>query len=460
MGTTKETVNSHQSKYDLPNADSFNSRGVRLPSISSTMSVTETSNYFGQEAKAAFFDYYRQMVRQQNTFSVASEERNSPKNFSHSDNDEINKEPKQSIASLVTDRIVDKNVPKSESFARKKAEMLAEDQELSTAQIIHQHKENKISIGKLEKSVLIGRGNNENKDSATLKASSDFGEEIENRSLRPFSSEDSSAIRRETYSRLRPRGVLDSDVEKQQLMEKLFDFDGMSVGSESNDNFSVDSSSTLELINRPIVSPSGARPVSARTKFLQGVVGRRLLPRAALVIRKEHSSYLNLASFGIGNEMAVVLAEALDSVPMLEGLNIADNNLDDRGLVPIVHKLALCKNLLTFDLSNNKVDAKTAAALRSFLSSGDCNLNVLIMQNANVDDYEAYLFMEVMNLLMMISLLIYELLKLIINHLFIIHFVLDRRSQCGTPSKSLISRGICLVHMSSRGRKTLAQLEK
>ncbi len=139
---------------------------------------------------------------------------------------------------------------------------------------------------------------------------------------------------------------------------------------------------------------NSARPLSARTKFLKGCVDRGILPHPSLIIRKEITTMLNLSSLGMGNEVALLLAEALDNIPLLVGFSIADNNLTDIGLVPILNKLALCKNLRLFDLSNNKVDSLAAAALRGFLSSNYCNLVVLRMQNANVDDYEASLFME------------------------------------------------------------------
>lgn len=167
---------------------------------------------------------------------------------------------------------------------------------------------------------------------------------------------------------MRPRGSAPSEEEKRQLLDHLFAIDPL----EQRD----------------------ARPSSARTRYLQGCVQQNKLPRPGLIIRKDFTTFLNLTSFGMGNDLAVILADALDSVPLLEGLSIADNGLDDRGLVPIVGKLSQCRNLRTFDLSNNKVDSHTAEALRRFISSEDCALTVLRMQNANVDDNEAFRFME------------------------------------------------------------------
>lgn len=137
------------------------------------------------------------------------------------------------------------------------------------------------------------------------------------------------------------------------------------------------------------------RPLSARTKFLLGCVRKGILPQPSLIIRKNLTTTLSISSFGIGNDMAILLAASIANLPLLEGLSVADNNLTDVGLVPIVNALINCPSLRTFDLSRNKVDKETAKALLEFMSSPGCNLMNLRMSNANVDDTEAAKFVHV-----------------------------------------------------------------
>lgn len=75
------------------------------------------------------------------------------------------------------------------------------------------------------------------------------------------------------------------------------------------------------------------------------------------------------------------------------GLAIDDNNLTDKGLVPIVKALSHCPMLRSFNISRNKVDTLTANALLDYLSCSICNLIQLIMSNADIDDCEASRFM-------------------------------------------------------------------
>ena len=141
-------------------------------------------------------------------------------------------------------------------------------------------------------------------------------------------------------------------------------------------------------------TPSG-RPLSARSRFLVGCVRKGILPQASLIIRKGVTTTLSIASFGIGNELALLLAASVPTLPMLEALNISDNNLTDAGLVPIVKSLTSCQHLKSLDVSRNKVDSATAKALLQYISTPACNLTHLIMANANVDDNEAAEFVKV-----------------------------------------------------------------
>ena len=125
---------------------------------------------------------------------------------------------------------------------------------------------------------------------------------------------------------LKSKEKLQSEEEKRLLLEHLLSVDSLRQNRSAAD-----------------------RPPSARTKFLRGCVEKGVLPQPSLIIRRKITTTLNVSSLGMGNEMARLLAEALDNLPLLVGLLIADNNLTDEGLVPIVNKLALCRNLRKFE---------------------------------------------------------------------------------------------------------------
>ena len=52
---------------------------------------------------------------------------------------------------------------------------------------------------------------------------------------------------------------------------------------------------------------------------------------------------MNLNSLGLGDTVAGLLSESLTSIPLLKELHLADNNLTDKGLVPILQKLPDCR---------------------------------------------------------------------------------------------------------------------
>jgi hypothetical protein len=152
----------------------------------------------------------------------------------------------------------------------------------------------------------------------------------------------------------------------------------------------------FEHLNKNLLDrQDSSRPLSARSRFLLGCVQKGIFPQPSLIVRKNVTSVLSIASFGIGDELAVLFAASLGTLPLLERLSIADNNLTDVGLVPIVKALTKCTQLNSLDVSRNKVDRETAKALLLYISSPGCSLTHLLMANANVDDKEASEFVRV-----------------------------------------------------------------
>jgi Ran GTPase-activating protein (RanGAP) involved in mRNA processing and transport len=55
-----------------------------------------------------------------------------------------------------------------------------------------------------------------------------------------------------------------------------------------------------------------------------------------LVFRKNLTKRLDLQHQGMGDKMAISLAEALKDLPFIESINIADNMLTDAGIEPML----------------------------------------------------------------------------------------------------------------------------
>ncbi|RYG68845.1 hypothetical protein EON64_04225 [archaeon] len=351
-------LTSPDAKVRFAEDTTFSTQTVKLPAIQ-TLSAAERENYFGMEARSTFFDYYRQLTVQHNNSHIGG---SSAVNTARTESSRTsNFEP---FSAQNTAREENNSSSFCEATNRSVSPLLQEHSK-SNSMVGIEFKRAASYAAKLV-TAMTDLPASPGSSSARLNSARGASRESNGNNDVPSGSVE---MIRETYSRLRPRATAPSKDERQLLLDHLFAIDPLEQRTD--------------------------RPPSARTKYLKGCLERNVLPRPALILRKEHTSFLNLASFGMGNELAVILAEALDSVPLLEGLSIADNNLDDRGLVPIVNKLSDCKVLKLFDLSNNKVDSETADALRRFISSSACQLTVLKMQNANVDDYEAFHFMEV-----------------------------------------------------------------
>lgn len=325
---------------------------LKLSSVAA-LSSAERENYFGFEARSTFFSYYRDLsAEQQNAdLPICLTSRSKTDDYLTID---IN--PSGTAGGMDTSRTdqsgmsceIDAKAPK---FAAKASTLISPIEAISKLGLLSDDAAKPLTeVPAVSPASSAGRARDR-----SLRVGSFFGRS-------------QLDLLRETYSRMRQRDSAPSQEEKEALLNHLFAADPQDQRT--------------------------TRPSSARTKYLMGCVQQNILPRPALIIRKEYSSFLNLSSLGMGNELAIIFAEALDSVPLLEALSIADNGLDDRGLVPIVRKLALCQALKIFDLSQNKVDTRTAEALRHFLTSNSCHLSVLKMSNANLDDDEAFRFME------------------------------------------------------------------
>lgn len=334
-----------------------------LAPLAQQLLPAERENYFGDGARMAFFEYYHHLSRQHNNMEVKSISDGTSAQF-----------PSPRTVSLppASSRPVSKGIPMHEA----KLESTNASRPVSPAKELPKAESKDIMPPiRVQPKLPDYNAPPAFAEKKSTKPPADYDE----------SSKTETAIRASVGSRERKGSVVNNkgkpvnfyarkpsknkEYERQMLLEHLLTFTKDKGGGKT-------------------------RPDSARTIFLRGCVELGFLPQSSLIIRKDFTTILNLNSLGIGNDIAKLLAEAIDVLPALEGLCIVDNNLTDAGLVPIVSKLANCKNLTLFDLSNNKVDALTADALQKLLTSPECRLAKLLMRNANVDDDEAIRFVE------------------------------------------------------------------
>ncbi|KAJ0405630.1 hypothetical protein P43SY_007731 [Pythium insidiosum] len=106
-----------------------------------------------------------------------------------------------------------------------------------------------------------------------------------------------------------------------------------------------------------------SRQFTARHKFSSLCLEKDLPPCIRLIIRNYFSPEINVSHMSIGDELATVFAACLLELPMVTGLNIRNNRLQDRGIQAIIDVLVAKKDLYHIDLSENKVDGDASASL-------------------------------------------------------------------------------------------------
>jgi len=170
--------------------------------------------------------------------------------------------------------------------------------------------------------------------------------------------------------------------------EPIFDTGGLSSAPRTiHSSVGTASSVLLEELERPL---------SPRTAYLAGCARLNLNPRPSLIIRKRFAKELNLDHQGMGDQMAIVLSESLRCLPYIQSIRLADNNLTDVGMGPILSSILSKPNLLELNLSSNIIGPESAKALAMYLSAEKCPLQRLLLADADVDDYECSNFVEAM----------------------------------------------------------------
>ncbi|RYH21039.1 hypothetical protein EON65_21670 [archaeon] len=137
--------------------------------------------------------------------------------------------------------------------------------------------------------------------------------------------------------------------------------------------------------------------LSPRSQYIDNCIRQRLNPRAGLLLRKQLTRELSLKHLGMGDEMAILLSEALINTPYIESMDITDNNLTDKGLSSIVNCIVSIPSITYLNMSCNVIGSDAAAALATYLSSPTCSLQSLILQKADVDDDECRNFVDALH---------------------------------------------------------------
>ena len=142
--------------------------------------------------------------------------------------------------------------------------------------------------------------------------------------------------------------------------------------------------------------PAGENEVqlSPRSNYIDSCIRQKLNPHLSLILRKNFSKMLSLQHHGIGDEMAILFAEAIEGIPYIQSLNVADNHLTDKGLGPLVLAATGMKDLVDLNISYNKIDSEAAACLNTYLARADCPLKRFILRRADVDDGEGANFVH------------------------------------------------------------------
>ncbi len=170
-----------------------------------------------------------------------------------------------------------------------------------------------------------------------------------------------------------------------------------SVEDEIDDNDSKVSNSTSYSLalqaHLAELDVNRAAAPTPRTKYLDECCKENLFPRSFL-IRKNLTKTLDLQHQGMGDRVCQVLAAAVEELPFIQRINIADNNLTDAGLGPFINAIVKISGLLELNLSQNTLGPMTADSLSSYLSSSTCPLEKLVLNNADVDDFECERFIS------------------------------------------------------------------
>lgn len=156
-----------------------------------------------------------------------------------------------------------------------------------------------------------------------------------------------------------------------------------SVGED--DNKTTSSSVLLDQIADQIFCTTESPAIkSPRTAYLTACMKHNIQPRPSLILRKKLTKKFDISHQGMGNEMAVAVAEALKDLPYIQSINLKDNSLSDPGMAPLLRAIASMEGIVEIDLSQNLIGSESAVELNKYLSSAACSVRKLVLSRADV----------------------------------------------------------------------------
>jgi len=360
------------------------------------LTENEKEQYFGNKARAAFFDFYKQLSRQQNIVSTGpstSSLNRGGKGGGSKVGGSLSSLLPLSSRDLSTAEEEQRGTVKSSLFAEeehikdKDDEEEGEDEDEDEGEDEEEKEEEEESIpGLLLQPITHLSDVAEEAVYEAVVGEEEGGNDEEGRERRRDErrqAEELARIKREEEAANVGKG---NKKKKHKKKRDVLSFAQKAMMRDERD--------VAIHLKEPTGKPgSFGRPLSARTRFIVDCLDNDFGPRPGLLIRKDVSSTLNLSSQAIGDDLAILLANALAALPFLSILNVRDNSLTDPGLTAIITSLAKCPSLISVDISKNKVDLEAATALSQYLSSSGCRLVNLIMQESDIDDIEAGKFM-------------------------------------------------------------------
>ena len=140
--------------------------------------------------------------------------------------------------------------------------------------------------------------------------------------------------------------------------------------------------------------------LSPRRAYLHDMIHLQQLPLPCLIRKSLSTETINVAGRGLGNDQVLALGKHLAQVPLLMGLNLADNRLTACSLHPLLLSLPSVCSLAELNLSHNQIDLRSAEALAAYLACGSsrdsghghghgsCTLRTLVCTHAGMGDNE------------------------------------------------------------------------
>ena len=98
----------------------------------------------------------------------------------------------------------------------------------------------------------------------------------------------------------------------------------------------------------------------------------------------------------LGDAVVLGLVHVFESLPQIDTLLLADNRLTDDTFTPLFNEIEHMHNLTHLDISFNDMDDSSKIILE-YLSTTRCNLKILNMEHADIDDLECGDLMEALH---------------------------------------------------------------